>query len=218
MSEWHTQAVEYIAKAWGKVKPVRRPFYRLLALGIVIASVITWYGTKTFYSERMEALEEQKKVLEERLKQKDDLLAEFREKSQSATPDKVAEKIVKLETEIDRLKKISTPELQIRDERWEKSDDESWFYSVIVHVNAISTPNGLLLRFRAEDIRHLEIVPINDRNFQGDYYNDKDPEFTSFYIQKPFGHYKAILQLARKTEILFKWEFDGVPGGEYVAR
>ncbi len=151
MAWWHKQAFDHIVRAWGEVKPVRRYFFGLLALGWVVALVLGWFGTKTFYSERLAAEEAHKKVQDERLKQKDDLLAEFREKSQSATPDEVASKIDDLQRKLEK-ESARSPKIESSKQRITNNNDGSITIQEDVVIIGEYLPNGLIVEVYSETI------------------------------------------------------------------
>ena len=162
---------------------------------LLVALIVGWLGAGLFYGERIA-------VIEERLKQKDDLIGDFREKTQSETPDEVAKKMKELE---DQITKLTKRELKALENHVEENDDGTYTIKRLVEVVSFTFPALLHIEAEADGLIDMNVqgsppgvmISGNGRiNPQSMYWN----------IKSPFGKYLVTVH-AEKPNFILRYRF-----------
>lgn len=167
------QLVSHVSAHWHKLMDAKAGFFSAIALALVLG-VIAGY----LYQAREVA------ILNARIAQKDDLLVEFREKSQSDTPDAAAAKLRDSEAEIAELK---DRELRLIEQKFEENADGTYTISTVMQVVSSVPPAGLCIRVEADGLIEMTVEEVDPQpSVLGSIIQIKEKPDT-WYIHSPSG-------------------------------
>lgn len=205
--EWVAEAVKWAKAQWEPLKPHGKRVALFMALSAALSAAGMFVFLAFIYSHAMDALEQ-------RLKLRDDQIADWQQRLESKTPEDALIKLKGLQAAIQALKEsfaaANTPQVIMTDPVWvPPSEGFWWMYERTVHVSSPTVREGLTIKAKASSIggiKDMEIRPVADANPKIRFLGAVDG-YHSFYIQHPFGAYQVRVWVKEQRDVDFKAEF-----------
>ena len=212
MAIWYRPLAQFVTSRWGKVKPVRGPFFALLALGCLVVAVpvglAIWWAMDWRYSGQLDKKDATIETLGTTIQSQREWLDEYRQKA-AVTPEKASDEIEERQAKTTNLEDKFDPKFPMTTETFIPIEGGTYIYRRFGDVISKFTPNGLLIQVKADGIIKpgVRIKSISDPLPKIQPLTVKDG-FYRVYVRQPHGRYEISVYLKSKTDVLLVAKYD----------